>query len=61
MKNRDSIRLDWLQKHKALVNEPSTLSGRAHICLHIGLEEPRHFYAKTYRRVIDLAMKETSR
>jgi hypothetical protein len=65
MKHRDSIRLEWLQKHGALINRPDTLMGQAHICLHTAeqhrdlcVENIRHFYGRTYRQVIDKAMKE---
>lgn len=65
MKTRDSIRLDWLQKHGALINQPSTCEGLTHICMRIPndlkapfLHNVKHFYGRTYRKVIDQAMKE---
>lgn len=65
MKTTDKQRLDWLDKNSILINRPrSTAGDNAHIgILKPGLEGPifpgdvTHFYAATYRQVIDLVMK----
>lgn len=49
----DTERIDWLQKTGALVNIPNTGDGLAHLALGID----NHYYDKSYRAVIDRAIR----
>lgn len=51
----DTERLDWLEKHHALVN----VSDRGpHVCIDDGREGHYHVYGGTYREAIDEARRE---
>lgn len=56
-KNKDTLRLDWLQRTGTLINQPNTGRGLFHACVYDGVHIHGHFYARTVRGVIDLAIE----
>lgn len=53
-KTKDTIRLDWLEKHNVLVNVAGC--GSCHVNI-----DGEHFYGRSYREAIDTAKRVTQK
>lgn len=54
--NKDTERLNFLEKHKIGLNVPNTMNGKAHTWFEKDFQV-FHYEGNTYRQAIDNAMK----